>query len=250
VPFRVENVPADQVPAVLRPLVYRDLFGVTEEQARRVLLEAVAGPRRPDRKPVFPSHGIPRNLSKRDLPSPEFPPHEPHGHVPGSVAGRIFMNYRRDDTPWPSNWLYHELAEHFGKDQIFKDIDSIRPGDDFADVITDAVERCDVLLAIIGQGWLTSSDKDGRRRLDDPDDFVRLEIEAAIKRNVRIIPVLVDGTTMRRAGELPPSLAKLTRRQALELSHSGFKSETSRLLSLNPPTEFDWRSCGLAADLM
>jgi WD40 repeat protein len=97
-------------------------------------------------------------------------------------------------------------------------------------VITAAVARCDVLLALVGDQWLTITGEDGRRRLDDPDDFVRLEIEAALTRNVRVIPVLVDGARMPRAGELPPSLAKLVRRQALELSPSRFASDTGQLL--------------------
>jgi hypothetical protein len=99
-------------------------------------------------------------------------------------------------------------------------------------VITAAVSVCDALLAIIGQRWLIITDKDGRRRLDNPNDFVRLEIEAAIKRNVRIIPILVDGARMPRAEELPPSLANLARRQALELSPSRFDFDTSRLLKV------------------
>jgi hypothetical protein len=85
-------------------------------------------------------------------------------------------------------------------------------------VITAAVGSCDVLLALIGNDWLTITDEDGRRRLDDPADFVRLEIEAALARNVRVIPILVEGARMPRAVELPASLAGLVRRQALELS--------------------------------
>ena len=88
---------------------------------------------------------------------------------------------------------------------------------------------CDVLLALIGAEWLTITDEHGRRRLDDPDDFVRLEIEAALTREVRVIPILVDGARMPRADELPDSLAKLVRRQALELSPGRFDSDTSRL---------------------
>jgi hypothetical protein len=87
-------------------------------------------------------------------------------------------------------------------------------------VISRAVGSCDVLLTVIGAKWLTISDEHGRRRLNDPDDFLRLEIEAALTRNVRVIPILTDGARMPRADELPPSLVPLTRRQALELSPS------------------------------
>jgi hypothetical protein len=98
------------------------------------------------------------------------------------------------------------------------------------EVITSAVASCDVLLALIGRRWLTGTGEDGRRRLDDPDDFVRLEIEAALTRNVRVIPILVEAAQMPRVGELPASLAKLARRQALELSSNRFGLDAQRLL--------------------
>jgi hypothetical protein len=118
--------------------------------------------------------------------------------------GRIFISYRREDASYPAGWLFDRLADRFGRGQVFKDIDSIRLGDDFVEVITRAVGSCDVLLALIGEEWLTVSDQDGRRRLDDPDDFVRLEIEAALARNVRVIPILVG--IDRRGGRIPPGL--------------------------------------------
>ena len=148
----------------------------------------------------------------------------------GDVPGRIFMSYRREDTSFPAGWLYDRLVSRFGRDQVFKDIDSIELGDDFIEVITTAVGSCDVLLALIGDRWLTITGQDGRRRLDNPDDFVRLEIEAALSRNVRVIPILVDAAQMPSADELPPSLARLARRQALELSPNRFDTDTRRLL--------------------
>src|SRR5690348_2717538 len=148
----------------------------------------------------------------------------------GNLPGRIFMSYRREDTAYPAGWLYDRLAGHFARSQIFKDIDSIELGDDFVEVITTAVGACDVLVVLIGDRWLTATGQDGRRRLDNPDDFVRLEIEAALARGVRVIPVLVEGARMPRADELPASLAKLARRQALELSPSRFDFDTQRLL--------------------
>jgi hypothetical protein len=86
-------------------------------------------------------------------------------------SGRIFISYRREDTAYPSGWLFDKLAHHFGQDQIFKDIDSIQLGDDFVDVITAAVEKCDVLLASIGRQWLAVADENGGRRLDNPHDL-------------------------------------------------------------------------------
>ena len=150
---------------------------------------------------------------------------------------RIFVSYRREDTAYPAGWLYDRLAERFGSDQVFKDVDSIDPGDDFVEVITAAVGSCDVLLALIGDRWLTITDAAGSRRIDNAGDFVRLEIEAALARNIRVVPVLVGGARMPRADDLPASLATLARRQALELSPDRFASDLSRLLRvLDPPT--------------
>src|SRR5215207_4456030 len=145
--------------------------------------------------------------------------------------GRIFISYRREETAYPAGWLYDRLADRYGG-QVFKDVDSIELGDDFVEMITRAVASCDVLLALVGDQWLAITDEDGRRRLEDSDDFVRLEIEAALTRNVRVIPILVDGARMPRADELPPSLARLVRRQALELSPARFDFDTSRLLKV------------------
>jgi len=149
-----------------------------------------------------------------------------------AVSGRIFISYRREETAYPAGWLYDRLADRFGGGQVFKDVDSIQLGDDFVEVITSAVGSCDVLLALIGDQWLTITDEHGRRRLDDPDDFVRLELEAALTRNVRVIPILVEGARMPRAEELPASLSRLARRQALELSPARFDFDTGRLLKV------------------
>ncbi len=107
-------------------------------------------------------------------------------HGPG---GRVFICYRREDAGYPAGWLFDQLTAHLGADRVFKDMDSIEPGDDFADVITEAVSSCAVLLAVIGPRWLAAAGPD-ERRLDDAGDFVRLEIEAALARGVRVIPVL------------------------------------------------------------
>lgn len=148
------------------------------------------------------------------------------------TAGRIFISYRRVDSAYPAGWLYDRLADRFGPEQIFKDVDSIELGDDFVDTITGAVASCDIVLALIGQRWVDAAAEDGSRRLDDPGDFVRLEVEAALQREVLLVPILVDGATMPRADELPPSIAPMVRRQALELSPHRFKSDTERLLDV------------------
>ena len=147
--------------------------------------------------------------------------------VPG--PGGIFISYRRDDAPYPAGWLYDELARHFGEDRLFKDIDQILPGDDFAARITTTLESCAVLLAVIGTRWLTVADG-GMRRLDDPADWVRLEIETALTRGLLVIPVLVAGAKMPDARELPASLKALAGRQAQELSPARFRADADRLV--------------------
>ncbi|MDQ3157134.1 MAG: TIR domain-containing protein [Actinomycetota bacterium] len=154
-------------------------------------------------------------------------------------TGRIFISYRRQDSAYPAGWLYDRLAERFGPKQVFKDIDSIELGDDFIDVITDAVGSCDVLLALIGRKWLRISGPGRVRRLDEPNDFVRLEIEAALERKVMLIPILVDGATMPRSEELPPSISTLVRRHALELSPNRFRADTDHLLDVMQRTLAD-----------
>jgi hypothetical protein len=146
------------------------------------------------------------------------------------APGRIFISYRRAESGYPTGWLYERLANHFGREDIVRDIDSIEPGDDFAEVIGRAVASCDVMLVVIGTRWISITDDNGRRRLDDSEDFVRREIEAALQRDIRVIPILIDGATMPRMEQLPPSLVKLSRRQAVVLSPDKFQYDTDRLL--------------------
>jgi tetratricopeptide (TPR) repeat protein len=146
-----------------------------------------------------------------------------------SLPGRIFISYRRQETAWPARQLYDVLVEHFPAEQVFKDVDNIDPGEDFVERITAAVESCDVLLALIGPNWLTITNKKGQRRLDDPGDYVRLEIETALTRKIRVIPILVDEAPMPGADELPATLAPLVRRNAVEINPVTF--DTKRLIS-------------------
>jgi hypothetical protein len=153
------------------------------------------------------------------------------GAMTQGPGGRVFICYRREDAGYPAGWLFDQVTARLGADRVFKDVDSIEPGDDFAEMITEAVQSCGVLLAVIGGRWLAAAGQDGRR-LDDPGDFVRLEIEAALARGVRVIPVLVDGARMPRPDQLPASLAPLARRQAIELSHSRFSADLTGLLNI------------------
>src|SRR6516162_8455623 len=146
------------------------------------------------------------------------------------MSGKIFINYRRDDASHLAGRLYDRLAAHFPKNQIFIDVDNLDPGVNFVEAIEQSVGSCDVLIAVIGKRWLTS-EAEGSRRLDNPDDFVRLEIATALKRNIRVIPVLVDDASMPRASELPDDLKSLVRRNAVEVSHTRFSADSERLIA-------------------
>jgi WD40 repeat protein len=146
--------------------------------------------------------------------------------------GRIFICYRRRDTRDLAGRIGDSLIAHFGEDDIFMDVDAIEPGLDFASEISKAVASCDVLLAVIGDKWLTSTDSAGRRRLDNPADFVRLEIETALQRGIRVIPVLTDDAKLPREDELPESLAGLVRLQAVQLRFDRYRDDISRLISV------------------
>jgi formylglycine-generating enzyme required for sulfatase activity len=141
----------------------------------------------------------------------------------------VFISYRREDSAGFARLIYNRLTERLGRDSVFFDVDNIPVGLDFVDILSDSVGKCDALVAVIGKNWVSSSDVPGRRRLDDPNDFVRVEIEAALARQIRVIPVLVDGAAMPHAEELPDSMKKLIRRQGIEISHTRFDADVGRL---------------------
>jgi TIR domain len=144
-------------------------------------------------------------------------------------ALRVFINYRREDVPDAAGRLYDALTARFG-DTIFMDVDDIDPGLDFVEVINSAVASCDVLIAMIGPKWLTVKDSKGKPRLDRPQDFVRLEIEAALSRSVRVIPVLLHGVRMPTSDDVPDSLTSLTRKNAIEIDYSRWRDDVQRLV--------------------
>jgi hypothetical protein len=156
----------------------------------------------------------------------------------GSGSARIFISYRRADASWPARWLTDRLVDQFGPGVVFQDVDAIQPGVDFAAEIEDAVGACSVLLAVIGPRWL-GAERVGERRIDDPQDWVRLEIETALKRGIRVIPVLVDEAGLPSAHELPPGLQSLARKQPVVLNPVSLdiRSLTSVLKNAIPP----WR---------
>jgi hypothetical protein len=139
----------------------------------------------------------------------------------------IFINYRRDDAPGVAGRLYDYLAKTFSRRDLFIDVDAIKPGLDFVTQLDNQVSQCDAMLALIGPHWATATDERGRRRLDGDKDYVRIEIAAALRRDIPVIPVLVDGAGMPAEDELPDDLKSLTRRHALELRHTRFSSDAS-----------------------
>ena len=144
----------------------------------------------------------------------------------------VFISYRREDSRHQVGRLYDRLVTKFGSEQIFKDVDSIPLGMDFREVLTERVAGCDVFIAVIGDEWLAIAGKNGTRRLDDPGDFVRIEIEAALDRNIPVIPVLVGKSSVPGADELPQSLAKLAFRNGTPVRHDpDFHHDVDRLIS-------------------
>jgi len=143
---------------------------------------------------------------------------------------KIFISYRRDDSAAYAHAIQSRLVQHFSRDQVFMDVDTVEPGVDFVRVIKEAVTECDILLAVIGKRWANLGS--GAARLDDPEDFVRLEISTALERDIRVIPVLVDGMTMPTAETLPGSLKPLSRRNAMEISNTRFNFDLERLTTV------------------
>lgn len=146
------------------------------------------------------------------------------------MLGGVFICYRREDSGGFAGRIYDRLTSSLGRENVFFDVDSIAPGLDFVDTLSERVGKCDALVAVIGKTWLSSADADKKRRLDDPNDFVRIEIEAALNRGVRVIPVLVDGAILPKREDLPASIDKLTRRQGIEISHVRFDSDVENLI--------------------
>jgi hypothetical protein len=146
-------------------------------------------------------------------------------------SAKIFISYRRADSADITGRIYDRLVAHFGTSAIFKDVDSIPPGIDFKEHLEKAVGRCRIFLVVIGDAWLDMTDSVQNSRLQDPRDFVRIEIEAALNRNTVIIPLLVRGASMPTEDRLPPSLQKLVYRNAMPIrSDPDFHRDMDRLI--------------------
>jgi hypothetical protein len=147
------------------------------------------------------------------------------------MAG-IFISYRRDDSRDIAGRLVDRLRQDYAVEQLFLDIDAIPAGTNFETVLADRLKDCDVLLAVIGPQWVNVKDASGKRRLDEPGDYVRREIAAALQRNdVRVIPLLVSGAEMPRAENLPDDLKPLAARQNFQLRYERFNADANDLIA-------------------
>lgn len=141
----------------------------------------------------------------------------------------IFISYRRDDTRQAAGRLADDLGDRLGADRIFRDIEKIELGVDFEEALNQALVNCEIMLVLIGRQWSRITDAQGRRRLEQPNDWIRIEIVSALKRGIRVVPVLVDGADLPPESDLPEDLRPLVRRQALEIEDARWKSDVARL---------------------
>src|SRR5262249_35184849 len=148
-------------------------------------------------------------------------------------AGRkIFLSYRRADSANMTERIHDRLIDRFGRENVFIDVDDIQSGRDFRTQLEEALSQCSVLLVVIGDRWLTLQDEHGKRRLDNPNDYVRLEIETAFSRDITIIPLTLDGVSMPQAKELPLSIQDLAYIQSIPIRHNpDFHSDMDKLLA-------------------
>jgi hypothetical protein len=147
------------------------------------------------------------------------------------AKGGVFINYRGEDSQSYGALLHLALSRTIGSGQIFLDSESIPAGVDFVDQLIWRVRDADIVLAVIGSRWLTAADSAGRRRIDNPRDWVRRELVEALNVGTRVIPVLVDGARMPSESELPGDLAALGRCQYRQLRHRDMAADLNRILA-------------------
>ena len=150
----------------------------------------------------------------------------------GKNDANVFICYRRADSENVAGRIYDKLVQHYGKEPIFKDVDSIPLGIDFRTFLDEKVGQCKVLLVVIGDQWVTITDNNGNRRLDDIRDFVRIEIESALRRNIPVIPLLVRRATMPLEEQLPTEIKGLAFRNGIQIRPDpDFHNDMERLIS-------------------
>ena len=153
---------------------------------------------------------------------------------------RIFLSYRRDDSDHQTGRIRDRLSREFGNDAIFMDVDGIPLGVNFAERINEEIGQSDVLVTIIGNRWLALSDDKGARRLDNPADAVRIEISSALKRNIPIIPILLDGAKVPSVDVLPEDIKELAYRNGLDVRFVSFHKDVDRLVRELKPFYDPW----------
>jgi hypothetical protein len=148
------------------------------------------------------------------------------------MSAKVFISYRRDDSAGYAGRVMDRLDRELGRDLVFMDVDAIPLGTNFSKVLHEEVAKCGVLLAMIGPNWPDARDEYGNRnrRLDDPNDFVRIEIAAALQRNIPVIPILLDGARIPKATQLPEDLKELALRNGMEIRHASFQDDMNRLI--------------------
>ena len=151
--------------------------------------------------------------------------------LPGRGITTVFISYRRDDARAVVDRIHERLDATLGQDNVYVDVDSVPLGVDFRRHVEALIAECDVVLVVIGARWLHAADEAGDQRLDDPGDLVRLKIEAALRRDIAVVPVLVDGASMPKQTQLPPSIAELAYRNGSVVRyHPDFNGDMERLI--------------------
>jgi hypothetical protein len=176
-----------------------------------------------------------RCYTLRDMAKKRESPSAPIVIASVNRMGSIFLSYRREDTEGQAGRLYDDLVAVVGPDSVFMDVAAIQPGRDFRKSIDQSLNSCGVFLSLIGRSWLTAKDTSGQRRLDDPADFVRIETAAALKRDIPVIPVLVQGASAPKPDQLPDDLKELAFRNAVELTHPRWNSDIQVLIEALRP---------------
>jgi hypothetical protein len=206
------------IPGVVRRI--QDLAEMLSEELRR------DPPIPPLRRPEIVVLGHPTATQ------PSLDPQADAGREAVTMASKVFVSYRRDDSAGHAGRVTDRLAREFGRDLLFMDVDAIPLGTNFLKVLHEEVGKCGVLLAVIGPNynWLDARDDDGSRRLDDPSDFVRIEIATALQRNIPVIPILLDSASIPKANQLPKDLKELALRNGLNVRHASFHADLDRLI--------------------
>jgi hypothetical protein len=145
---------------------------------------------------------------------------------------RVFISYRRSDSAGYAGRLYDTLKNYFGEDRIFFDVDTIKPGVDFEQKIKTELDSSSAILVLIGSHWLEVKDASGKPRLDNPNDYIRLEVETALNKNIAVIPVLLQGVLIPSENELPEELHGLSKRNAIKLSDENWNSDLNLLTAV------------------